>query len=374
MKNKYPNYKGKRVNDIKKALKPRDKNILNDFLNYCRITAGEKKVGNIERIMLQVYDVMSDSLSFNLDRLRSFLAVLNQSDKLSSTQNDIKKTLKRFLKWYYKDWNERFAEFRDVKINDERNHKKINPATILNETDIEKLIRKAENLRYKAIIILVYETAGRPEEILKLKWSDVDLEKGSVKLSSSKTGRTRVNPINEAIIHLKRYKQEYPYPSIRADDYMFPSPKSRKEQISPQAVYDYLKNLGLSAINRPIFLYLLRHTRLTPLHQKLSPKAYEKFADHSIDTAIKYYSHLSNDDVREEMLEKIYHIEEVSEEDTIKLKELKDENKQVWKWLEKQSRINKILLEAILKDQELEKSIKQQLKEMFSEKENMFPV
>ena len=391
MKSIYPNYKGKRVYEIKKKLTAEDNGILEDFLDYCRITAGEKKVGNIERILLQIYDVMGN-YSFDLDRLRKFLSILNQSDKLASTQNDIKKVLKRFLKWHYKDWNERFVEFRDIIIKDGRNHAKINSSTILSKQSIEKLIRKAENFRYKAMIMLMFESAGRPEEILKLKWCDIDLEKGSVKLDSSKTGRVRVNPIKEAIIHLKRYKQEFPYTLVRDDDYVFPSGKTRTSPISIQAVQDYYKKLGVLAINKHIFPYLIRHTRLTPLHQKLSPKAYEKFADHSIETAIKYYSHLSNDDVRTEMFEKVYHVEEISEEEKDIFKKLKEEmnemktenssqkeslkeysaeNKKIWKWLEKLTLMNKAMLKAATRDGKIETELKMQFKEMFSEGEEI---
>lgn len=374
MKNLYPNYKGKRVEDIRERLKLRDNKTLNDFLDYCRITAGEKKIKNIERIMLQIYDVLDCSLSFNLERLRKLLSLLNQSDKLTSTQNDIKKVLKRFLKWKYSDWNNRFAEFRDLIIKDGRNHDKINSSTILKEDEIESLLRQAESLRYKAMIILAYESAGRPEEILKLKWNDIDLDRGSVKLHSSKTGRTRINPIKEAVIHLKRYKQEYPYSFVRADDYVFPSPKDRKLPIASQKVHDYLKKLGFTAIKRPIFMYLIRHTRLTSLHQKLSPKAYEKFADHSIDTAIKHYSHLSSDDVREEMLEKIYHIEEISGDDKIKMKKLEEQigklsmdNSNIKRLLEKIAYINKTMLKAATENKKIEADFKTQFKEMSPE-------
>jgi integrase len=382
MKTFYPIYRGKKVIDIRLCLQPKDEKFLDDFLNYCRITAGAKKIKNIERIMLQIYDVMGNSYFFDLEKLRRFLALLNHSDKLISTQNDIKKILKRFIKWHYKDWNKKFAELKDIKITDGRNHDKVNPHTLLTDKELEILIRAAENLRFKAMLILMFESAGRPEEILKLRWRDVDLVKGSVKLQSSKNnGRVRVNPIKDSIIHLKRYKQEYPFSNVRAGDLVFPSPRDRDKPISHQAVYNYFKFLEKS-IGKNLFPYLLRHTRLTPLHQKLSAKAYEKFADHSIDTAIRYYSHLSNDDVREEMFEKIFQIEEISEEDISKIEDLKNEirelkktagvqqngingllkeNHKIWRWLEKLVYINKTVLKLTSEDDDLVVGLKKEL-------------
>ena len=382
MKKVYPNYKGKKVDDVRLQFIEADSDVLNDFLNYCSITAGKKKIANIERIMLQIYDVLDYSYEFNLEVLRSFLSVLNQSDKMTETQNDIKKVLKRFLKWRYRDWSERFDGLRDVRMKDGRNHTKLNPSTLLKDHEIESLIRMAESLRYKAFVMLMYESAGRPEEILKLRWHDIDLERGDVKLHSSKTGRVRVNPIKESLIHLKRYYQEYPYPFVMASDFVFPSPKDRKKAVNIQVVYDYLKKISRLAINRPIFPYLFRHTRLTALHQKLSPKAYEKFADHSIETAIKHYSHLSNDDVRDEMLEKIYHVEEIgddakevkrlesevsklsSENQSQKsfLEEQSAENNRIWEWLEKLTVMNKTILKTISHDKKLEVEFVNQLR------------
>jgi integrase/uncharacterized protein YdcH (DUF465 family) len=385
MRSEYPNYKGQRVDDIRVKLKSKDKKSLNDFLDYCRITAGEKKVKNVERIMLQIYDVMEYSYLFDLQKLRKFLSLLNQSDKLTSTQNDIKKVLKRFLKWFYRDWNKRFDGFKDVRLKDSRNHDKINPSTLLKKDDIEKLIRKAENLRFKTLIVLMFESAGRPEEILKLKWHDVDLEKGSVKLHSGKTGRVRINPIKESIGHIRRYQQEYPYPSVHENDFIFPSSRDRNKPLSLQTVYDYLKKIGKKAISRPVFPYLFRHARLTLLHQKLSPKAYEKFADHSIETAIRHYSHLSNDDLREEMLEKIFHIDEIKNEDNQKIRELeiniekfketnksqaesinslKSENKKIWEWLDRLNNMNKTILSAVTRNKKLEDQLISQLKKI----------
>lgn len=320
MKKSYPNYRTKGgVEFINLMLKPKDKKVFNDFLDYCRITAGESKIRNIRMIMLQIYDVMERPYySISLSDLRKFLAVLNQSDKLTETQNDIKKTLKRFLKWYYKNWNERFEELRDIRTKDGMNHKKLNPSAILKKEEIEKLIRSAESLRYKAMIMLMFESASRPEEILKLRWSDLDLNKGEVKLHSSKTGSVRVNPIQESIIHLERYKQEYPFSDVKANDFVFPSPNDRNKQVTHSAIYDYLKIIGLRALGKHIYPYLLRHTRLTEIHKLLPTQVACKFAGHSPEMA-KRYTHLSNDDVREAMLEKIYHIEELTKEGKDKL-------------------------------------------------------
>jgi len=322
MKGKYPNYSGKGTAHIEGSLKSKDSKILKDFLTYCGITAGEKKLINVKTKMLQICDVFEKPYdSINLNDLRKFLSVLNKSNKAVETQNDIKKVLKRFLKWLYKDWSERFAELRDIKTANGFNEEKINASTLLKPEEIEKLVRGAESLRHKALILLMFESAGRPEEILKLKWSDIDFNGGEVKLSSSKTSKTRVNPIKESVIHLKRYKQEYPFMNVQASDYIFPSKEDRNKQTPVGNLDYYLKELGFRVLDRAIFPYLIRHTRLTQIHKTLPTQVACKFAGHSPEIAQRY-THLTNDDVREAMLEKIYHVEEITEKERASLKEM----------------------------------------------------
>ena len=371
MKNTYPKYKTVELMLIKSKLAKKDKDILNKFLIFCGGTAGEKKLRNIEVKMLQIRDVSNISYSdWDLEKLREFLSVLNRSEISKATKNEIKKTFKRFLKEYYDDWSKKFKGLTDIKGENDMNHERLNANTILASEELEKIIRKAESLRYKALITLMFESGGRPEEILKLKWKDINLDKKEVKLSSSKNKTVRINPIKESIIHLMRYKQEFPFPDVQSNDFLFPSSTERKKHLSVSYFGMRFRILARKAIGRDIFPYILRHTRATQLQKVLPPKIYEKFMDHSIETATRY-SHLDKDDVREVLLEKVYHVEELTEEEKEEIKNLKKElsklktdNIQIFKLLKKQSSINQIMLKAATKDKKTESYFKKQLNEI----------
>lgn len=322
MKKEWPVYKPYDLEIYKRSLSPRVKKLLREFLEYCSITAGEKKLKNIERNCLQVLDVMEDHTPMTLPILRKILAVLNRSNRSTATKNEIKKVLKRYLKWRHKDWNERFNSFIDIKIYDDFNHKRLNPQTILNEEELEKLIRGAESLKDRAMIILLYESGARPQEFRNLRWKDINLSRKEVLLYSNKTHRSRMNPLNESIVHIKRYKQEYPFPNVKPHYYVFPSARDPTKPLNPVSFGTRIKNLSLKSIGRPIYPYLVRHTRLTELYKQLPQKIVEKFAGHSADISTRY-AHLDKDDVRQAMLEKIYHIEELTEEDKKELEVLR---------------------------------------------------
>lgn len=292
-------------------LDPHNKKLIDDFVIMCGATAGKTTQAKLKRQMIKMWDLFEMDLDkIELEDLRKFLKLINESDLMPATKNDLRKILKRFLKETYDDWSKRFKDLKDIKGEKEINFERINADTIFNPKEIEMLIRGCDSLMYKSLFMLMYESGGRPEEIAKLKWRDIKLDKNEVTLRSSKNGTLRINPVQNCIIHLKRYKQEYPFDRINQDDYAFPSPRNRDKHISVPAIDAKLLNLGRVVLDRNIFPYLFRHTRGTELQKVLPPKVYEKFMDHSIATATRY-SHLTKDDVKDAMFKHIYKVEEI---------------------------------------------------------------
>lgn len=359
MKTSIPRYSNRvnAINEIEINFKPKDKKMIKDFLVFAGGSAGKTTLKKYHRNLIKICDVFDGDLDkIDLTRLREFLNILNQSDLFPPTKNEIKKVLKRFLKENYDDWSSRFKQLKDIKGENDINQNKINGDTILRKEEIERLMRGTDSLKYKSALMTLYETASRPEELFTAKWKAVNLEEGYIKLKSSKTGNVRINPIKESIIHLKRYKQEYPFPNVSPDDFIFPSPQNRNKHQSLTAAGIYIKRLGQRVLNRVVFLYLVRHTRLTELQKVLPAKIYEKFADHSIETATRY-SHLNKDDVRDAMFKNVYHVEELSDDEKNDLKKeikkLKEEN---YKWRKKIFQHVENTLNSIVKEQKIKTS------------------
>ena len=328
---------------------PIDKKLIEDFLIFCGGTGGRTTIRKYRSVITKICDVFGGDLNkIDLKRLREFLNILNQSDLLPPTKNEIRKVLKRFLKENYDDWSSRFRGLSDIKGQKEINQDKINANTILRPEEIESLIRGVDSLKYKAMIILFYETAGRPEEIIKLQWRDINLEQGDVKLKSSKTGNLRINPIQNSIIHLKRYKQEYPFINLTAEDFVFPCPYGREKHMTVTAVSIFIRRLGNKILKRSIFPYLFRHSRATELQKVLPAKIYEKFLDHSIETATRY-SHLNKEDVRDAMFKNVYKVKELSKENKHKLEKRIDELENSKKFIEEESKEQKDDIEILNK-------------------------
>lgn len=305
---------------IKKSLRASDKKLLDDFLKLCAVTAGASKLKNIERVLVKCADIIEVPLDkLNKSILIAFLSLVNKSDLEAATKNEIKKHLKRFVlnTPKYKH-DEGVREALDLfKLENDTNHEKVNPDTIVKPNEINLLMRKTDSIKYKTLIITSWETAARPEELLKAKWEQVNLDKKTIRLFSNKTAKAekggwRTLPINESVAHLARLKEEWDFDNRTDKDFIFVGNK-RAQGLSNDAWNVALKALSLKALGRAVYPYLIRHGRLTEIQDSMPSKAYEDFAGHSLEMATRY-RHPSQARLLETMKKHLYSMKQLTKE------------------------------------------------------------
>jgi len=327
MKIAYPDYKHTNFREVYKTLSKVNQKTIDRFIDYCSITAKPNSLKKIYGKIVQLADIFDKSMSdLDLEDVRCFLKLLMNTDKAVATKNDTKKILKRFLKWKYEGkWEKMFNKLEDLRCISKNVSRKLDKIDLITADELNIIINNTDSLMYKCLILLMHETAGRPEEILKLKWKDLNLNIGEVKLNSSKTGNTRNVPIHECVGHLERYKAECFFPFAKSEDFVFKSSRSNNKSITLQTFHSALFKIEKkSKLKKHLFPYLFRHTRLSVLIKALSPKAYEKVAGHSLETGLKIYAHLDTDDVREELYEKVYKINELTPQGKNEVKRLRE--------------------------------------------------
>lgn len=181
------------------------------------------------------------------------------------------------------------------------------------------MLHQADRIRDKTLLILLYETAARPQEIRDLKWGDINWAGSEVHLYSKKTKQDRDLPISEALTHLKRWKEEWVFADAQQSDYVFPSAVGsrhmRNKAISVEFINRIIKRLARKAgIEREVFSYLLRHTRLTDLRRHgVQGIELNKFAGHKPGSKQEHvYIHLDNEDMKQAVIEKVYKVQELT--------------------------------------------------------------
>ena len=311
---------------------------INNFYEYCLTTCSPKRLNKIKWIL----DYAKESTKKDLFKLKvgdivKFLSDVNQSDFKAWTKNDYKKIFKRFVKWCYQDLDMIEGDkvkqgFKGVSQLRARNKEKINKNNLIKPEELEKLIRTAKSLKWKALISFAYESAFRPCEIRALTWNDLRFDDSlsicRVSIISPKTNNQREIPVKDCVVHLKRWKEEYQFKDRIDKDFVFPSQHHRDKQMGDGVMSQMFMRLSKEAKIRHIFPYLLRHTRIYEIQKRLGDtRISSKFGGHSIETS-ELYNHLDSDDVEESMLKEIYTTKELTEEQKNKYDEQMDKQEQ----------------------------------------------
>ena len=349
MKEMIISYKKEGLNSV--ALSKKNKTLIDDFLNYCKITACDSSIVKIRGKIILIADTFEKDLDkLTQKNLESFLILLNNSDLAIATKNDIKKTLKRFIKRNYPNWSSEFNGLMDVKLNTKQESRKLSKSDLLTPDEMQMIISSAESIKHKTILLLMQETANRPEEILKLKWGAIDNNSKEIKLHSSKTGEDRIIPINESFQHLERYKKECFYEQPRNTDYVFPSPRNPKKHLTTQALSNFILKIERKLkFKKHLYPYLWRHSILSQMITKLSPKVYEMYSGHSLETGMKIYAHLDTTNIKNELWEKVYGIEEITKEEREEIKKLKKDMEELRKNSISKEDVMRMVKQALMK-------------------------
>ncbi len=313
----YPKFKRGGVQKKYIKLPKGDKEIITRFLEYISITSkAQTRIENNKRALTHFRIIIGKSLSkITLEDLRGYLTLLNNSKNTNATQNDFKASIKRFLKWHYKDWSDRFNNLSDIRLYMRMNEEKINADTLLKKEEIEKIMKAEPKLYWKTFFITLYESGLRPKELRTLPWQNVKLnidgDISEISVYATKTNRTRAVYVKEATLYLKRlYEQRKGNNPL-----VFPAPQDTTRPLSKSTVNVWINRLSKKAIGRNIFPYILRHSRATELYTNagISDKIAQKFLGHSKSMS-DVYTHLSNKDIKEALGKTIYNLEEISPE------------------------------------------------------------
>lgn len=304
---------------IKNKLPKQTQKAINDFVNDISVTVGsESYKTTAENTMILFFDVIGKPLKkISKTDIQHFVRLVNDSNKTRTGRKHIFYMLRKFISTYS---DKNFLEFIKNK-RETGNGSRITKSDLITADELERMLRKADNLRDKALLTLLWESAARPDEILGLRWKDVIINDdglAEISLFSGKKKETRHIIVKDCVLHLERWKAEYSYPNVRGDDFIFVG-KERDKSLTSGTLLKMVKSLGVKAqIQKNIFPYLFRHTRLTFMRQKLKTPHYTQFAGHTERQATTY-THLDTEDLKEAVLKEIYPTKEVDPKSEKKL-------------------------------------------------------
>jgi len=294
-----------------------------------KIKASEVSEKN-KKLLFKLSDQMQD-MDLSYARIRFYLAKLwvviktvgKDLDQLS--EKDIRKLLRALKKKGYSSWTlwgykcviKKFYQWLDgydwtskqypkkvewIKLTRKRNEQKL-PEEILTKEEVLRMVAYCQDIRNKAMIISLYESGCRINELLSVRLKDTTFDDyGLTVVVSGKTGSRKLRLVDSTpyiSMLLKEKKKD-------KEDYLFTSRNSNR--ISEWTVRQILQNMAKKCdIVKPVNPHAFRHARATHLARKLTEQEMKKFFGWTQDSRMaSIYIHLSGKDLDDSMLKKVY--------------------------------------------------------------------
>lgn len=260
---------------------------------------------------IKFIDMSFDSLS--KDNVYSFLLYLkNDKENAATTINSRLSAIKSFLKFCGEEDIELFNYYAKIKSIHNFKDTRKTKVEYLTIGQLKLLFAVPDTglktgRRDRFLMIFMYETGCRLNEVLSLKLKDIIRNNGKVEIKIfGKGSKYRTVPLLDTVIkHLDSYLKEF-HPDNNSDDYLFyVNHRNGKDRLSPGTVDALLKKYAerVHEENKdfPLNLHahMLRHSVAMSMYKNGIPISYVKdFLGHSDLSTTSIYAYADNEDIR----------------------------------------------------------------------------
>jgi len=161
---------------------------------------------------------------------------------------------------------------------------------VLSKEEVAKILSSVDNLKHKAILMLVYSAGLRVGEVVKLKPEDIDSKRMLIRIKGAKGRKDRYTLLSEMALEiLRKYWRDY-----KPDKWLFEG--ARKERyISTRTVQHILEHACRQAgIRKDISVHTLRHSFATHLLEGGTDLRYiQELLGHAHSKTTEIYTHVS---------------------------------------------------------------------------------
>ncbi len=281
------------------SISQRNKDLIKNFYRE-RLSIGLSKGRQYK--YLYSLDVLARALnqdfeSATKDNLIDLVGHFENSAFTEWTKHDYKVVLKIFYRWLRRT-DEYPPEVKWIKTTVHGSH--LLPDEILTEEEVNRMVDCSNNLRDKALVLMLYESGCRISELLTVNIRNVQFDDyGAVLLVTGKTGDRRVRIIASAP-KLASWLENHPLRrDVDAPLWVSLSQNNRHDRLSYRASKCILQELAKQAgIRKRIYPHLFRHSRATFLARYLTESQLKHhFGWVQSSNMASTYVHLSGRDV-----------------------------------------------------------------------------
>ena len=292
-----------RVNKL--DLYPEDKELIYRLKDFCicqNISYGKLDAYLFYTIKLTNF-LQKPIKEANKEDIMNVIAKLNETNYSEQTKKCFKVLLKKLYKYIrgIEGKGEYPEEVKWMSTTISRNHQKL-PDELINENEIESIIRAAQNTRDKALISILAESGCRVSEIGLMKIKNVSFEEYGTRIAvSGKTGSRKILVINSTP-YLQEWINQHPL-NNNSDSFLWYNPLNSK-YLSYTRITSILKTAAKRAgIKKRIHPHLLRHSRATKMATVMSEASMKQYFGWTQGSSMAgVYVHLSGKDTDDAIL------------------------------------------------------------------------
>ncbi|MFM8787665.1 MAG: tyrosine-type recombinase/integrase [Bacteroidota bacterium] len=161
---------------------------------------------------------------------------------------------------------------------------------VLSKQEVKRILESLINRKHRAMLSLIYACGLRRSEVLNLRPSDIQSDRGLLFVASAKGAKDRVVPLSsKLLIQLREYYRDY-----RPKVFLFEGQCGGK--YSPKSLQLVFRHaLEKAGIHKPATLHWLRHSYATHLLESGTDIRYiQELLGHSSSRTTELYTHVSN--------------------------------------------------------------------------------
>lgn len=160
---------------------------------------------------------------------------------------------------------------------------------VLSRDEVAAIIRSTPNLKAECLLALMYSCGLRVGEVLRLRWKDIDRDRGLIWIRRSKGFKDRSIPISKKMLAmLEKYFHKY-----RPPEYIFEGQNGG--QYSSSSVNQTIRSVCLRLrINKKVTAHTFRHSFATHLMESgTNLRIIQTLLGHKSSKTTEIYTHVS---------------------------------------------------------------------------------
>jgi integrase/recombinase XerD len=168
--------------------------------------------------------------------------------------------------------------------------------SVLSKQEVKCLLESLKNLKHRAMLVLIYSCGLRRGELLALKPTDIDSNRGVVFIRQSKGKRDRMVPLSTRVLDLLRdyYRQYRPQHWLFEGQYPGHPYDERSLQLIMKSA------VRKAGIQKPATLHWLRHSYATHLLESGTDIRYiQELLGHKSSKTTEIYTHVSTHKIQQ---------------------------------------------------------------------------